>query len=169
MLTMRNGLSLHPGYSLGSLQSMLAPSAGLDLDEGNPHPLLHSNRGTETLSRDQDIFMQSSLGPMNHGPTTLPVLMPSTPNTTNSEMLPSYAPPMQNRFGLLNHLASTKVTVFVFKSVVAHHYLRLTTLVAPSSAGYMQGWYIVSAAARYKLLREQLVARGVFIVIKKAK
>lgn len=108
MLTMRNGLSLHPGYSLGSLQSMLAPSAGLDLDEGNPHPLLHSNRSTETLSRDQDIFMQSSLGPTNHGPTTLPVLMPSTPNTTNSEMLPSYAPPMQNRFGLLNHLASTK-------------------------------------------------------------
>ncbi|KAH6831638.1 hypothetical protein C2S53_009113 [Perilla frutescens var. hirtella] len=106
MLTMRNGLSLHPGYSLGSLQSMLAPSAGLDLDEGNP--LLHANKGTETLSRDQDIFMQSSLGPTNHSPPTLPMIMTSTANTTNSEMLPSYAPPVQNRYGLLNHLSSTK-------------------------------------------------------------
>lgn len=109
MLTMRNGLSLHPGYSLGSLQSMLAPSAGLDLDEGNP--LLHGNRATEAPSRDQDVFMQTPLAPAtNHGPSSLPTLVPSTPNPTNPAMLPSYAPPLQqNRYGLLNHMASTKV------------------------------------------------------------
>ncbi|KAL3617918.1 hypothetical protein CASFOL_038239 [Castilleja foliolosa] len=33
MLTMRNGISLHPGYSVGSLQSTLTPSTGVDLDD----------------------------------------------------------------------------------------------------------------------------------------
>nr|AKN09605.1 basic helix-loop-helix transcription factor [Salvia miltiorrhiza] len=99
-LQVQKGLSLHPGYSLGSLQSMLAPSGGLDIDEGDP--LLHANRG---LSRDQDVFMQSSIAPTSHGPSTLPTLMP---NTTSASMLPSYAPPLQNRYGLLNHMASTK-------------------------------------------------------------
>ncbi|XP_042013975.1 probable serine/threonine-protein kinase At1g01540 [Salvia splendens] len=104
MLTMRNGLSLHPGYSL---QSMLAPSPGLAIDEGNP--LLHTSRGTEALTRDQDVFLQSSVAPMNLGPSALPTLVPSTQNTANSTMLPSYAPPLQqNRYGLLNHIASTK-------------------------------------------------------------
>ncbi|KAG6438124.1 hypothetical protein SASPL_103060 [Salvia splendens] len=86
MLTMRNGLSLHPGYSLGSLQSMLAPpSVGLDIDEGIP--LLLTNRGLE-FSRDQnDVFMQS---PTNHGPSALPTLVPSTSNAANSAVLPSY-------------------------------------------------------------------------------
>ncbi|KAG6434767.1 hypothetical protein SASPL_106409 [Salvia splendens] len=102
MLTMRNGLSLHPGYSLGSLQSMLAPpSVGLDIDEGIP--LLHTNRGLE-FSRDQnDVFMQTLT---NHGPSALPTLVPSTTNAANSAMLPSYAPPLQqSRYGLV---ASTK-------------------------------------------------------------
>ncbi|KAL1540397.1 transcription factor SPATULA-like [Salvia divinorum] len=104
MLTMRNGLSLHPGYSL---QSMLAPSPGLAIDEGNP--LLHTSRGTEALPRDQDVFLQSSIAPMNLGPSALPTLVPSTPNVANSAMLPSYAPPLQqSRYGLLNHIATTK-------------------------------------------------------------
>ena len=99
MLTMRNGLSLHPGYSLGSLQSMLAPpSVGLDIDEGIP--LLHTNRGLE-FSRDQnDVFMQT---PANHGPSALPMLVPSTSNAANSAVLPSY--------GLM---ASTKVLMLDF-------------------------------------------------------
>ncbi|KAL1546945.1 transcription factor SPATULA-like [Salvia divinorum] len=108
MLTMRNGLSLHPGYSIGSLQSMLAPpSAGLDTDEGIP--LLHTNRGMEFSRGQDDVFMQSSLAPTNHGPSALPTLVPSTPNAANPAMLPSYAPPLQHsRYGLLNHMASTK-------------------------------------------------------------
>lgn len=108
MLTMRNGLSLHPGYSLGSLQSMLAPSAGLEMDEGNP--LLNPNRpGTDTFSRDQDVFLQTPLEPTNHASSTLPMLMPSTSHTHNPGILPSYVPPVQNRYGLANHLPSTKV------------------------------------------------------------
>ncbi|KAK6138995.1 hypothetical protein DH2020_027265 [Rehmannia glutinosa] len=106
MLTMRNGLSLHPGYSLGSLQSTLAPSTGLDLDEGNLLP--NANRGTDTLSRDQNVFMQSVLEPTNHGSSTLPMLMPSSANATTSGILPSFVPSMENRYGLFNHLASTK-------------------------------------------------------------
>lgn len=117
MLTMRNGLSLHPGYSLGSLQSMLAPSNGLELDEGNP--LMHASRGTDTLSRDQNVFIQSPLAPTSHGPSTLPMFMPSTPNTTTSAMLPTYttAPPLHNRYGLLNHMSSTKVKCSILESL----------------------------------------------------
>ncbi|KAL8523199.1 hypothetical protein ACS0TY_013244 [Phlomoides rotata] len=106
MLTMRNGLSLHPGYSLGSLQSMLAPSADLEMDEGTT--LLNANRATDTFSRDQDVFLQTPLQPTNHGSSILPMLMPSTAHTPNPGMLPSYVPPVQNRYGLPNHLPSTK-------------------------------------------------------------
>ncbi|PIN17931.1 hypothetical protein CDL12_09404 [Handroanthus impetiginosus] len=103
MLTMRNGLSLHPGYSLGSLQSMLAPSTGLELDEGNL--LLNANRGTNT---HQDFILQNALEPTNQSSSSMPMFMPSTTNTPNSDNLPSYVQAAQNHYGLLNHLTSTK-------------------------------------------------------------
>ncbi|KAG8377578.1 hypothetical protein BUALT_Bualt08G0047700 [Buddleja alternifolia] len=113
MLTMRNGLSLHPSYSLGSLQSMLAPTAGLELDEGNV--LLNANRGADTLSRGRDIFMQTTLETIDHSTSTQPMLMPSSmPNNTNSGVVPSFVPSMQNHYGLLNHLASSKVIIFIY-------------------------------------------------------
>ncbi|KAI3474339.1 hypothetical protein Pfo_029168 [Paulownia fortunei] len=84
MLTMRNGLSLHPAT--------------------------HWDRcSTDTLSRDQDVFMQSALVPTNHSSSTMPMLIPSTANAANSGILPSFVPSTQNRYGLLNNLASAKV------------------------------------------------------------
>ncbi|GFQ00767.1 transcription factor spatula [Phtheirospermum japonicum] len=107
MLTMRNGLCLLPGYSVGSLQSTLAPSAAVDLDNGNAP--LNANRGTNTLSRDPNVYMQSFLIPTNHNTSTLPMLVPPTKNTnSNSGNLPSFVPSMENRYGLPNHLASSK-------------------------------------------------------------
>ncbi|KAL2538026.1 transcription factor ALC-like [Forsythia ovata] len=63
MLTLRNGLSLHPGYSPGSLQPTLVPQSGVAFDEGN---ILLNTTGF-----------------------TLPL-------------------PVQNNYGLLNHMASSK-------------------------------------------------------------
>ncbi|KAL7117033.1 hypothetical protein ACP275_03G045800 [Erythranthe tilingii] len=109
MLTMRNGLSLHPGYSLGSLQSMLAPSSdGLELNEQS-NALLNANRGAGPLTSDQDFFIQANNN--NLEPTNLqsssnnqPMLVPSTANTP-----PSLVPhQMQNHYGLLNHFTSGK-------------------------------------------------------------
>ncbi|KAL0432545.1 UNVERIFIED_CONTAM: Transcription factor SPATULA [Sesamum latifolium] len=75
MLTMRNGLSLHPGYTLGSLPSVLVPPAGLDLDEGMVFP--NANRGTDTLPRDDNVFMQTSMENINHSSSSQPMLVPS--------------------------------------------------------------------------------------------
>ncbi|KAL3840417.1 hypothetical protein ACJIZ3_025008 [Penstemon smallii] len=107
MLTMRNGLSLHPGYSVGSLQSMLVPPSGLELNEGNL--LLNEDRGgTGTLSTGQDVFMQSAMQTTNHGPSSQPMHVPSVTIGSNSEILPSFVPFTQNHYGLLNHLAASK-------------------------------------------------------------
>ncbi|KAL7155040.1 hypothetical protein ABFS83_03G047000 [Erythranthe nasuta] len=109
MLTMRNGLSLHHGYSLGSLQSMLAPSSdGLELNEQS-NAMLNANRGAAPLTSDQDFFIQANnnnnLEPTNQSSSNnQPMLVPSTSNN-----LPSLMPhQMQNHYGLLNHFASGK-------------------------------------------------------------
>ncbi|KAL8030048.1 hypothetical protein ABFS82_14G258900 [Erythranthe guttata] len=102
MLTMRNGLSLHPGYSLGSLQSMLVPPGGLELDEVNV--FRDANR-----DRENNVFMQSAMENINLGSSNRPMLVPSmTANNTNSRILPSVVPSVQNHYGLLNHLATSK-------------------------------------------------------------
>ncbi|KAK4434387.1 Transcription factor SPATULA [Sesamum alatum] len=106
MLTMRNGLSLHPGYTLGSLPSVLVPPAGLELDEGIVFP--NANRGTDTLPRDDDVFMQTAMENINHSSSSQPMLVPSMANGTNSGILPSVVPSMQHHYGQLNHLASSK-------------------------------------------------------------
>lgn len=104
MLTMRNGLSLHPGYSLGSLKSMLIPLPGVDIHEGNV--LLNPNRPENTLSTRQDVRMP--LEATNPASSTQPMLPPSVGNINNSETLPTFPPSVENHYGLLNHLASAK-------------------------------------------------------------
>ncbi|KAK4428941.1 Transcription factor SPATULA [Sesamum alatum] len=108
MLTIRNGLNLHPGYSLRSLQSTLVPQAGLEIGEGNS--LLNTNRGAETISQDQDFLMQRPLQPNNHSSSTPPILIPppSMANSANSGMLPSFLQSTHNPYSFLNHLASSK-------------------------------------------------------------
>ncbi|KAI3460191.1 hypothetical protein Pfo_016854 [Paulownia fortunei] len=135
MLTMRNGLSLHPGYSLGSLQSMLVPPSRLELDEG--YVLPNANRGADTLSREDDVFIQSAMENINHSSSTQPMLMPSMVNSTNSGILPSVVPSMQNHYGLLNHLAASKVILFQIQ-VRLSSLLQLIPLLPPC-AGYLSG------------------------------
>lgn len=101
---MRNGSSLHPGYSLGSLQSMLEPSTGLEADEGNA--LMNANRGMDPLSRNQDVLIKNASGTTNDSSLNPQMLMPSA---SNSGIIPSFAPPQQNHYGLLNHFPSGKV------------------------------------------------------------
>ncbi|XP_073315392.1 uncharacterized protein [Primulina huaijiensis] len=104
MLTMRNGLSLHPGYSLGSLQSMLIPPPGVDVNEGNV--LLNPNRPENTLSTTQDVLMP--LEATNTPSSTQPMLAPSVANINNPGTLPTFSPSVENHYGLLDHLASAK-------------------------------------------------------------
>ncbi|KZV54566.1 Basic helix-loop-helix DNA-binding superfamily protein isoform 1 [Dorcoceras hygrometricum] len=104
MLTMRNGLSLHPGYSLGSLQSMLITPPGVDIHEGNV--LLNPNRHENNLSTTQDVLMP--LEATNPPSSTQSMLMPSVGNISNSGTLPTFSPSVENHYGLLNHLAPAR-------------------------------------------------------------
>lgn len=90
-LTMRNGLSLHPGYSLGSLQSLLIPPPGVDIHEGNM--LLNPNRSENTLSTSQDVLMPlEATNRSNPASSTQSMLLPSVGNINNSGTLPTFSP-----------------------------------------------------------------------------
>ncbi|CAA0819599.1 Transcription factor SPATULA, partial [Striga hermonthica] len=77
MLTMRNGMSIHPGYALGSLPSTLAgPQEEDHLVNGNSFS--DSNRGSSSL------LMQNTMENINQGHSTQHI----TNNTSNSVFLP---------------------------------------------------------------------------------
>lgn len=96
MLTMRNGLSSHPGYSLGSSQPMLFPPTRLELDEANVF------RDTGTLSGENDVYIQGNMeNNMNLiRSSTQPMLMPpiANNNSTSLRILPSMVPSVQNHY-----------------------------------------------------------------------
>ncbi|CAA3001514.1 transcription factor SPATULA-like [Olea europaea subsp. europaea] len=106
MLTMRNGLSLHPGYLPGSLPSTLVPQSGVAFDEGNI--LLNTSRRADTLSQEQEIFRETAFETSHHASSSQPIFIPSTTTNFNSQIPAGFTPPVQNNYGLLNHLASSK-------------------------------------------------------------
>ncbi|KAL6504610.1 hypothetical protein OROHE_023368 [Orobanche hederae] len=91
MLTMRNRLSLHPGYSLGSLQSTLVPPSEPELVNEN-------------------VLMQNAMEEnINHGYSTQQIRMPSMANNiSHSGLLPSIVPSLENHYGQFSHLAAPK-------------------------------------------------------------
>lgn len=109
MLTMRNGLSLHPGYVPGSLPSTLVSQSGVAFDEGNI--LLNTSRRADTLSQEQEIFRETAFETSHHASSSQPIFIPSTTTNFNSQIPAGFTPPVQNNYGLLNHLASSKVTL----------------------------------------------------------
>ncbi|KAL3614206.1 hypothetical protein CASFOL_042280 [Castilleja foliolosa] len=70
MLTMRNGLTIHPGYTLGSVQSTVGPTSGMELFNGNSFP--SAIRGTDSLSRGDENGLGQGI---NHSYSTQPMLM----------------------------------------------------------------------------------------------
>ncbi|XP_022875725.1 uncharacterized protein LOC111394191 [Olea europaea var. sylvestris] len=106
MLTMRNGLSLHPGYLPGSLPSTLVSQSGVAFDEGNI--LLNTSRRADTLSQEQEIFRETAFETSHHASSSQPIFIPSTTTNFNSQIPAGFTPPVQNNYGLLNHLASSK-------------------------------------------------------------
>ncbi|XP_058221097.1 transcription factor SPATULA-like isoform X2 [Rhododendron vialii] len=92
MLSMRNGLSLHPLCFPESLHSALMPQPVLSFDEGNE--VLNSNRGQDTFSRNQEISVQAAYDFPNQVPMT---------NINNSETSFGLEPSMQNHYGPFHH------------------------------------------------------------------
>ncbi|XP_058080387.1 transcription factor SPATULA-like isoform X2 [Magnolia sinica] len=85
MLSMRNGLNLHPMYLPGPLQPLQVPQMHVGFGVGSSS--LHVNMGVGMLPMNQDSTTRSSFGPPNQcNPTQhQPMVIPSLTNITNSE------------------------------------------------------------------------------------
>nr|GMC54295.1 transcription factor SPATULA-like [Ipomoea batatas] len=131
MLTMRNGLSLYPGYFQGSLPSVQLPSSGGEFDKGNA--MLNTRGSATTFSGNQEMLAQTSFQISNQNSTAHQTM---ENNTTNSENPIALGTSIQNHYGLLNQLASTK------------------------------GRCTIKIAFRDELLWEQFITRHLFLVSK---
>lgn len=103
MLTMRNGLSLHPIYVPGAVQPMQLPQKGAGFADGN---LLLSNSGASSLPAEQEIAMQTTFDI-----TSQAIAMPTIANiNNNSETSFRFEQSNQARYGPFNLIAPSKVT-----------------------------------------------------------
>lgn len=98
MLTLRNGLSLYPGYVPGSLQSVQLPSG----NEFDGRSFMLSTNGGATLPVNREM-PQTAFEISNQNPSGKPTI--TSHDTENSVALETT---IHNHYGLLNHLASSK-------------------------------------------------------------
>ncbi|CAA3012567.1 transcription factor SPATULA-like [Olea europaea subsp. europaea] len=106
MLTLRNGLISHPGYSPGSL----VPQSVVAFDEGNILP--NTSRQAETLSQEQEMFRQTAFDTSHHASSTQQIVIDSMITNSNSQIPAGFTLPARNNYGLRNNLASFKVILF---------------------------------------------------------
>lgn len=110
MLTMRNGLSLHPMWLPGVLPSMQLPQTGMVFEEGNG--LLNTNRGTETFSTNEESSVQSGFNLSNQCTISNQLIrVPSSANISTSETSFGLEPMIQAHYGPFNLSSSSKVTL----------------------------------------------------------
>lgn len=100
MLTLRNGLSLYPGYVPGSLQSMQLPSG----NEFDGRSFMLSANGGATLPGNREM-PQTAFEISNQNLSGKPSV-----TSNNAENSLAFETTIQNHYGLLNHLASSKVS-----------------------------------------------------------
>ncbi|KAJ7958175.1 Transcription factor SPATULA [Quillaja saponaria] len=101
MLSMRNGLSLHPMCLPGALQPIILPQTGLNFDEGNG--IQSSSRGIVKLSEPIENFMQSACNlPKQCTISNQPVSVPSVTNINTSFSSSSFQPSFQVFAGNFN-------------------------------------------------------------------
>lgn len=94
MLTMRNGFSLHQNYIPGCLPPIQLP---VEFDEGNVLP--NTGRGADVIvSANQEVAMH----------------VPSVTNNSSSGTSFRLESSFPSHYGLLNHLASAKVPIYLY-------------------------------------------------------
>lgn len=107
MLTMRNGLSLHPMWLPGVLPSMQLPQTGMVFDEGNG--LLNTNGGTETFSANEESSVQTGFNLSSQCTiSNQPVALPSAANIGTSETAFGLEPLIQAHYGPFTLSSSSK-------------------------------------------------------------
>jgi hypothetical protein len=108
MLTMRNGLSLHPMCLPGALQPMQPPLSGMSFDEGNG--LLTTDTLTGIFSANEESSVQTSLNlPSQCTVSNQPIAIPSGTNITSSETSFGFEPLIHVNHAPFNLCTSSKV------------------------------------------------------------
>lgn len=147
MLSMRNGLSLHPICFPESLHPTLVPQPVISFDEGNE--VLNSNRGQGTFARNQEISVHAAFDFPNQAPMT---------NINNSEASFGLEPSMQNHYGLFHH--SSKVKIPSFERINPEFW---SNSILSSYVGTLPRRWVITTAIRHELLREKLIIWCVFL------
>ncbi|CAN1776328.1 Transcription factor SPATULA [Linum perenne] len=107
MLTLRNGLSLHPMCLPGVLQPMQLPLAGLNFEEGNG--LMNSSTLTGSFSATEEPHVQTAHNHPNQCTVSnQPTGEPSGTNITTSENPFAFEQPYHVLYGSLNLASSEK-------------------------------------------------------------
>ncbi|CAK7347522.1 unnamed protein product [Dovyalis caffra] len=107
MLTMRNGLSLHPMCLPGALQPMQLPLSGMSFDEGNG--LLTTSALTGIFSANEESSVQTALNLPSHCTiSNQPIAIHSGTNLTSSETNFGFEPSVQVNHAPFNLSASSK-------------------------------------------------------------
>ncbi|XP_061962318.1 transcription factor SPATULA-like isoform X3 [Populus nigra] len=107
MLTMRNGLSLHPMCLPGALQPMQLPLSGMSFDEGIG--LLTTNTLTGIFSANEESSEQNSLSlPTQCTISNQPITIPSGTNITSSETNFGFEPQIHVNHAPFNLSTSSK-------------------------------------------------------------
>jgi len=108
MLTMRNGLSLHPMCLPGALQPMQPPLSGMSFDEGNG--LLTTDTLTGIFSANEESSVQTALNlPSQCTVSNQPIAIPSGTNITSSETSFGFEPLIHVNHAPFNLCTSSKV------------------------------------------------------------
>ncbi|XP_044475633.1 transcription factor ALC-like [Mangifera indica] len=108
MLTVRNGLSLHPMWLPGVLEPMQLPQTGIVFDEGNE--LLHTNRGTNNISANEETTVQTAFNLSNQcNISNQPIAIPSVADTNMPETPFGLEPLIQSHYEPFNLQSSKEI------------------------------------------------------------
>lgn len=142
MLTVRNGLSLHPMWLPGVLEPMQLPQTGIVFDEGNE--LLHTNRGTNNISANEETTVQTAFNLSNQcNISNQPIAIPSVADTNTPETPFGLEPLIQSHYEPFN-LQSSKVTL-VWATNYSSLHLELTAAILLQYEGNLRGSCTTSA------------------------
>ncbi|XP_065848138.1 transcription factor SPATULA-like isoform X2 [Euphorbia lathyris] len=108
MLTMRNGLSLHPMCLPGVMQPLQLPLTGMVFDEGSG--LLNTNAATGAFPEHDENSAQTGLSrlPNRNTVSNQPIIPPSAPNIPSSDTSFGFEPLMQVHYEPFNLSTSSK-------------------------------------------------------------
>ncbi|XP_044510505.1 transcription factor SPATULA-like isoform X2 [Mangifera indica] len=108
MLTMRNGLSLHPAWIPGVLQPMQLPQMGTVFDGGDE--LLNTNRATNNLSANEETIVKTAFNQSNQCTVSnQPMVISSMSDVSTSEAPFGHEPLIQANYAPFSFSSSKEI------------------------------------------------------------